>query len=341
MGGGAGGSASSDPVAVQTLRGKFRWLARLSTTRYRSRIVVAKTIKPVYRTDRGAMYHADSLEFLSGPGRSLLKGKVSLIFTSPPFPLNRKKKYGNEVGEEYLRWLSKFAPVFKDLLTPNGSIVMEVGNAWEPGEPVMSTLALRALLRFLEAGEFHLCQQFIWNNPAKLPSPAQWVNIKRWRVKDSFTHLWWMSPMTTPFADNRKVLKPYSDSMNSLLKSGHYNSGRRPSEHVIGAKSFLTDNGGAIPGSVLTMSNTGAIDSYQAYCRKKGLKPHPARMPSGLAEFFIKMLTRPRGLVLDPFGGSNTTGAAAERLKRRWVSVEASMDYIRASKGRFVRTTTR
>jgi DNA modification methylase len=58
-------------------------------------------------------------------------------------------------------------------------------------------------------------------------------------------------------------------------------------------------------------------------------------MPEGLAEFFIKFLTSEHDLVLDPFSGSNTTGAVAERLGRRWVGVEARHDYVMDSRVRF------
>ena len=149
-----------------------------------------------------------------------------MIFTSPPFPLNRKKKYGNKTGEEYLTWLHDLAPRLTELLTPDGSIVMELGNAWEPGSPVMSTLALEAFLAFKEAGKLNLCQQFVCHNPARLPSPAQWVNVERIRVKDSFTHIWWMSPTERPKADNRRVLTEYSDEMKDLLTRRSYNGGR-------------------------------------------------------------------------------------------------------------------
>lgn len=111
-----------------------------------------------------------------------VKGKVDLIFTSPPFPLNRKKKYGNLTGDDYVKWLAGLAPALRELLTPTGSIVIELGNAWEPGRPVMSLLSLRALLEFLERGELNLCQEFVCHNPARLPSPAQWVNVERIRV---------------------------------------------------------------------------------------------------------------------------------------------------------------
>lgn len=269
------------------------------------------------------------------------KGKVQLIFTSPPFPLNHKKRYGNLKGEEYVEWLASFAPLFRKLLKHDGSIVMELGNAWEPGEPVMSTLALRALLRFLEAGNFYLCQQFICHNPARLPSPAQWVNVERIRVKDSYTHVWWMAPTARPKADNRQVLREYSDAMKQMLRLNRYSSGTRPSGHNIGSSSFLRNNSGAIPPNVLTFTNTANNEPYLEYCRTKGHSPHPARMPLGLPDFFIRFLTSPRNLVLDPFGGSNVTGAAAERLKRRWIAVEPQLDYIRASRGRFSRSQVR
>jgi DNA modification methylase len=288
-----------------------------------------------YQTKRGVMYAGKAEDILSSLPLKKYQRKVQLIFTSPPFPLNRKKKYGNFQGEEFVRWLAEFALLFRKFLTPDGSIVMEMGNAWELGKPVMSPLALKSLLAFLEAGEYHLCQQFIAYNPARLPGPIQWVNVERVRVKDSFTHLWWMSPVEKPKADNRRVLTEYSEAMKKLLASKKYNSGKRPSEHNIGATSFFNDNGGAIPSNVLTVANTSAYDDYLNYCNKHKLTRHPARMPRAIPEFFIKFLTSKRNLVLDPFAGSNTTGAAAERLKRRWISIEPNPDYVQGSLGRF------
>ena len=289
-----------------------------------------------YQTRFGHMVVGKAEQILQSRLFKRYKGRVQLIFTSPPFPLNRKKKYGNFQGEEYKEWLASFAPIFREFLSPDGSIVMELGNAWEPGRPVMSTLALEALLAFLKKGEFHLCQQFICQNPARLPGPAQWVTVERIRVKDSYTHVWWMSPCERPKADNRQVLKGYSEAMLKLLESKRYNAGKRPSEHHIGTKSFLNNNDGAIPPNVLTFTNTAASDGYLNFCRENRLPIHPARMPAGLAEFFIKFLTSPRNLVLDPFAGSNITGYVAERLKRRWISIEATKDYADGSAGRFL-----
>ena len=274
-------------------------------------------------------------DILALPSLRALNGRINLLFTSPPFPLNTKKRYGNLTGDEYIKWLSDFAPRFRELLIEDGSLVIELGNAWEPGRPVMSTLALRALLKLQERGEFRLCQEIIWHNPARLPSPAQWVTVKRIRLKDSFTRFWWLSTTDRPKANNRHVLRPYSRHMQDLLQRRTYNSGRRPSEHRISSTSFLTDNGGAISPNVLSIPNTRSTDPYQAYCRERNLRPHPARMPEELADFFLRFLTEEGDLVLDPFSGSNTTGAVAEKLRRFWISIEPSDEYIRSSQSRF------
>jgi DNA modification methylase len=288
-----------------------------------------------YATKSGVMYVSLVESFLDSAAGQKARGTVQLIFTSPPFPLNRKKKYGNKTGEEYLTWLHDLAPRLTELLTPDGSIVMELGNAWEPGSPVMSTLALEAFLAFKEAGKLNLCQQFICHNPARLPSPAQWVNVERIRVKDSFTHIWWMSPTERPKADNRRVLTEYSEEMKDLLSRRSYNGGRRPSGHHIGEESFFKDNGGAIPPNVFVHANTISTDRYREYCRERGIKAHPAPMQLDVVRFFIKMLTDSGDMVLDPFGGSNSTGAMSEELKRKWIAVEPNREYVTGSMGRF------
>lgn len=303
--------------------------------------------KACYATDLGASFVGKSEEIIQSPAFDSLRGKVQLIFTSPPFPLNRKKRYDNKQGDAYKEWLRAYAEPLRDLLTPDGSIVMEVGNAWTPGLPTMDTLAIEALLDFKKEGAFHLCQEFVWCNPAKLPTPAQWVTIERIRVKDAFTRLWWLSSTAHPKADNRRVLVPYSKSMQKLLRTQKYNAGRRPSEHDISATSFLANNGGAIPPNVIVAdeervppnylmgSNTHNGGEYEKYCRDNNLTMHPARMPMELPRFFINLCTTPGDIVLDPFAGSNTTGAAAQALGRKWVSVEAQQAYAEAGRGRF------
>ena len=308
-----------------------------------------------YQTEKGKIVEGNSIELLSGKMKKELKGKVNLIITSPPFPLNNKKQYGNEKGEEYLKWFIDMAPIFSDLLTEDGSLVIEIGNAWEPERPVQSLLHLECLFGLVKHPEanLRLIQEFICYNPSKLPSPAQWVTVNRLRTVDSYTHVWWIAKNDFPKADNSKVLRPYSKSMQSLLKKQKYNAGKRPSEHNISETGFLKDNGGSIahnffelekvdenrevrlPHSVLSFSNTNSNDYYLKTCREKNIKPHPARMSGGLVNFFIEFLTDENDLILDPFSGSNTTGYCAEKLNRNWISFEIMQEYINQAIIRF------
>jgi site-specific DNA-methyltransferase (cytosine-N4-specific) len=304
--------------------------------------------RPLYRTAAGRLFVGDSAAALDSPALRRWRGRVQLVFTSPPFPLCREKKYGNLRGDAYADWLAAFAKPLAEYLTPTGSIVIELGNGWESGRPTVSMASLKALIAFQEAAGLHLCQEFIGYNPARLPTPAEWVTVRRVRVKDSFTRLWWLSPTPHPKADNRQVLTEYSASMKRLLQRGTYNGGRRPSEHSVGHESFLANNGGAIPPnvlvtptddnpeSVLVVANTGSNGAYQRACRAANVKGHPARMPEGLVEFFVRFLTEPGDLVLDPFAGSNTTGAVAESLGRQWIGIERDPEYATASKARFM-----
>jgi site-specific DNA-methyltransferase (cytosine-N4-specific) len=303
----------------------------------------------VYQTAKGRLVNSRIEDFIVSDLGQQYSEQVDLIVTSPPFPLLTKKKYGNETGEEYLNWLNDLAPKLTTLLKPEGSVVIEIGNAWERGEPVMSTLPLEALLAFKKAAGLHLCQQVICHNPARLPSPAEWVTVNRWRLKDSYTHVWWMSKTPRPKADNKKVLVPYSKGMKQLLKKQSYNAGKRPSGHDISKTGFLKDHGGAIapnvvdltdasliPESLLRFSNTGWDGAYRKYCADNSHEAHPARMQAGLAAFFIQLLTEEDDLVMDPFAGSNTTGAVAEGLGRSWLGVEAHRDYAEGSRGRLL-----
>ena len=124
-------------------------------------------------------------------------------------------------------------------------------------------------------------------------------------------------------------------SMKQLLKKQKYNSGKRPSEHNIGEKSFLINNGGAIPSSVIEVSNTKSNTKYIRYCKENDLELHPARMTEEFPAFFIKFLTQEGDTVMDIFAGSNTTGFVAESLGRKWISVEINEDYVLGSRGSF------
>jgi len=285
--------------------------------------------EPFYETDLGVAYLGDSLPLM----KKLADKSINLILTSPPFALTRKKEYGNKEADEYVEWFLPFAREFKRLLADDGSLIVDLGGAYLPGRPVRSIYQFELLVRLCKEIGFFLAQEFYHYNPSRLPAPAEWVNVRRIRVKDSINIVWWLSPTGEPKADNRRVLKPYSRSMEELLKNG-YRAKLRPSGHDISDK-FSKDNRGAIPPNLLELANTESNSSYLRRCREAGIKPHPARFPIGFPEFFIEFTTDPGDTVLDPFAGSNTTGAAAEKLERKWIAIEINEEYCQGSIYRF------
>lgn len=282
-----------------------------------------------YKTELGAAYLGNSLDLLP----LIETDSINLIVTSPPFALKRKKEYGNVDAHEYVDWFLPFAKEFWRILQSNGSFVVDIGGSWNPGLPTKTLYNFELLIRLCRDVGFHLAEDFYWLNPAKLPSPAEWVNVRRMRVKDAIDPVWWLSKTPFPKADNRQVLKPYSKSMEDLLAKG-YKAKLRPSGHDISTK-FSNNRGGAIPPNLLTIANTESNSYYLRACRAAGLKPHPARYPLALPEFFVKFLTNKNDVVLDPFCGSNITGECCERLGRRWLAFELAEEYLRGSKFRF------
>jgi len=283
-----------------------------------------------FKTPLGRVLWGNSLDYLFGEAT---EGSVDLIMTSPPFGLVRKKSYGNKDADHYCDWFRPFARGFRRVLKANGSLVIDIGGSWEPGRPTRSLYHFELLLMLCQEFGFHLCQEHYWWNPSKLPTPAEWVNIRRVRVKDAVNCIWWLSLSPWPKANNRRVLAPYSKSMRSLMKNG-YKAQLRPSGHEISEK-FGKDNGGSVPPNLLAVANTESNGRYQDYCRRNKLPIHPARFPETVPEYFVRMLTDRDDLVLDPFAGSCVTGAVAERLNRKWICCEMDRQFLAGAMARF------
>ncbi len=282
-----------------------------------------------FSTDLGRMVVGDSILVLE----DLPASSVDLIVTSPPFALVRKKDYGNADADRYLDWFRPFAEQSRRVLKDSGSLVIDIGGAWIPGSPTRSLYHFKLVIMLVEEIGLHLAQELFWWNPSKLPSPAEWVTVRRVRVKDAVNTVWWLSKTPWPKADNRRVLQPYSDAMKSLLRNG-YRSMKRPSGHDI-SHNFAKNNGASIPPNLIALPNTESNSRYLRYCQEEGIAPHPARFPADLPQYFIRMLTDEGDFVVDPFAGSCVTGEVCERLSRRWLCVELERDYLRGALGRF------
>lgn len=152
-----------------------------------------------YTRELGAMYQGDSSELL----QELPENSIDLIVTSPPFALQHEKEYGNEPLSEYNDWfMENFAGEVQRVLQPHGSFILEIGGTFKPGMPERSTYQFDLLSRLTDADDpgfagrpdgLHLSQDVYWMNTAKLPSPVEWVNVRKFRITDAVTPIWWLS----------------------------------------------------------------------------------------------------------------------------------------------------
>ena len=90
-------------------------------------------VKLFHSTARGEIFHGDSLDLLT---TRLRPASVGLIMTSPPFGLVRKKEYGNVDADKYVEWFKPFAEAFKRVLKPSGSLVIDIGGAWNAKQAI-------------------------------------------------------------------------------------------------------------------------------------------------------------------------------------------------------------
>lgn len=261
-------------------------------------------------------------------------GSVRLLLTSPPYALQTKKQYGNKVGQEYTDWLCSIVERLMPVLQSNGSLVLNLGDAWVKNSPTMSLYQERTMIALQDRLGLHLVQRLLWHNPSALPVPSNYVGVERIRLKQAVETLWWLSPEDRPYADNRSILEPYSDQMKALLHRGGSKPSKKPSGHAHREGSFSIDNGGSISPNIFRIPNSGD-QAYTRACRDADLPPHPARMPHALAAKMIEFLSMPGEIVFDPFGGSGTTARAAEDLGRRWITTEAAREYVEGAKLRF------
>lgn len=281
-------------------------------------------MKKIFKTDLGYIFWADAKKLM----RHIRPNKVNLIVSSPPYALLLKKEYGNKDDKDYVNWFRRFVPGFKKVLTEDGSLVLNFGNAYLPKIPSRSLYQYKLLLMLCEEYGLHLCQEFYWIKPNALATPAEWCNVRKIRFKDAVENIWWLSKSPWPKVSNQRLLTEYSQAMENLLgaKPGKQ---IRPSGYAFG-ESVYTRNAGAIPSNCIYITNASSNDQYRRYCRARDIPMHPAVFPPALPWFFIRALTDKNDVVFDPFAGSCTTGMVAEHLARRWVCCDISKKYCEA-----------
>lgn len=195
------------------------------------------------------------------------------------------------------------------------------------------------MLTLCDRFALHRMDTLIWSNPSKAPGPVRWASMARVQLNVGYETIDWLTNDPTRVrSDNRRVLEPHSDRHQALIRAGGEQRSQSYSDgaYRIHPGRFSTPTPGRIPKNVLVRGHS-CTDArrYRKDARDLGLPVHGARQPLSIPEFLVRFLSDVGDLIVDPFGGTVTTGMAAQRQGRRWLVVEAMLDYLRAGAVRF------
>lgn len=248
---------------------------------------------------------ADSRQCLSE-----FKGQTDLIVTSPPYADARHKHYDSVHPDGFSNWFMTFHPAFFAAMKPTGSLIINIKDK------VVDGVRHRFVWHTIEA----LCKQgwqsiddYIWHKTN--PMPGRWPS----RLRDGWEYCFHLSPTRRPFFHPEGVQKPVGDWVESRLRNlGEGDLSRHNSVNNSGFGRDISKWVGremVLPSNIISLAVVGKN------------KRHPAVFPVGLPDFFIRLLCPQDGLVIDPFGGSGTTGIAALRAGRNSVLIENNPAY--------------
>ncbi len=254
-----------------------------------------------------------SCTVVHGDSRDVLKdyvGQVDLIVTSPPYADARKKHYDSVHPDDFAEWLLTFHEPFWDALKPTGSLIINIKDKVVDG---VRHRYVWHTIEALSALGWHAIDDYLWHKPN--PMPGYWPT----RLRDGWEYCFHLAKSKKPYFNADAVRQPIGEWAETRLKNlGDNDLNRHNSENDSGFGRDISKWVGkktVLPSNVLSMAVVG---------KNKG---HPAVFPVGLPLFFIKLLCPENGLVVDPFGGSGTTGIAALSLGRDSILIDNNAEY--------------
>lgn len=289
----------------------------------------------IYSVDDGLAFlgHAEDAAGAIEPG------SLSLIMTSPPYPVVNRA-YGRFGLAEWLQWMSGLVGMWKDLLRDDGTLAINLMDIHVPGSPMISPYVERFTLDAIDNHGLNLAGRMPWHSPSKLAN-LEWAVKRRVALKNTVEHVLLFSRTPNPSWDTRRLPpEPYAERSESQRRSDARRSAersatKRPGGYDINDQAFAKNAEGGIPHNLLISGGVGGGGTYARRCREEGLVPHPARFPETLPRRIIQLATDIGQTVYDPMAGSNTTGKVALELGRRFISSEPVLEYARSSSFRF------
>lgn len=255
---------------------------------------------------RNAVINGDCENIL----RSIPDNSVDLIFTSPPYADQRTSTYGGIKPDEYVSWFMPKAQEFYRILNPKGSFILNIKERVVDGE--RHTYVIELILEMRRNG-WLWTEEYMWHK--KNSHPGKWPN----RFRDNWERLLHFTKQRKFNMYQEEVMVPVGDWAETRLKNLSETDKKRDNSKVGSGFGKRIENWVGrdlvYPSNVLHM----ATECYN--------QQHSAVFPIALPEWFIKLLTVPGDLVLDPFNGSGTTCVAASRLKRDYLGIDINQEY--------------
>lgn len=250
------------------------------------------------------------------------KNSVDLIITSPPYADARKKHYDSIHPNEFPEWFLSFHQVFWDCLKPDGSLVINIKDKVVNG--VRNRYVWKTIEKLSEAGWFCI-DDYLWHKPN--PMPGYWPN----RLRDGWEYCFHLAKTKKPYMNQDAVRIPVGEWAKSRLQN--------LSENDVTRHNSVNDSGfgrnisrwvgkeTVLPTNVLSIPLVGTN------------KGHPAVFPVELPIFFIKLFSRSNSLIVDPFGGSGTTGIAALSLNRDCLLIDNNSEYCQLAHDNVIKSS--
>lgn len=271
------------------------------------------------RCGRATLYQGDCREVLT----TLRKSSISAIITDPPYAeVNRK--YGRLTEAE---WHALINPVMEEsrrVLAKRGSGVYIL----QPNSEKVGRLRLWMFEFLVKWGrEWNMIQDVWWWNHATVPSTmATQKKLCRASLKIC---AWFGAPDC--YRNQKAVLLHISEQETIRRLSDRQRKRAHPSGHSTHAQSMAKasyERGGATPFNVIPLPNTSSRGNN---CREFG---HGASTPHKLLDWWIRYISKPNQMILDPFLGTGSTGIAAIGRGRRFVGIEQDEKYFELAKSR-------
>jgi site-specific DNA-methyltransferase (adenine-specific)/site-specific DNA-methyltransferase (cytosine-N4-specific) len=258
--------------------------------------------------------HGDSRDILTH-----YTGQVDLIVTSPPYADARHKHYDSVHPDAFQDWFLTFHEPFFNALKPTGSLVLNIKDKVVDG--VRHRFVWHTIEALAERG-WYAIDDYLWHKTN--PMPGYWPT----RLRDGWEYGFHLAKSARPYFDADSVRKPIGDWVETRLKKlGENDLSRHNSVNESGFGRDISKWVGkdtVLPSNVLSLALVG---------KNKG---HPAVFPVELPLFFIKLLSPENGLVVDPFGGSGTTGVAALASSRNCILIDNNPEYCKEAVNRLL-----